>query len=142
MVDHLSRSRRSANMARILGKDTAPELTVRRMLHAGGYRYRLHNTKLPGRPDIVFRRRSKVIFVHGCFWHQHASASCRHNRRPKSNQPYWDAKLARTIERDHRSVQTLKESGWEVLILWECELAQPRQAYSKLVHFLGPPKQG
>lgn len=116
---------------------TAPELVVRRLLHAAGYRYRLHDRRLPGSPDLVFSRRRKAIFVHGCFWHGH---ECRASLRPKSRQPYWQAKLERNRARDLRNVQTLEEQGWTVLCVWECETAKPAQPSlgDRLIAFLGP----
>src|ERR1700761_3512616 len=98
MADHLSPERRSKKMSRISSKDTKPELVVRRLLHGLGYRYRLHRKDLPGKPDLVFTKRKKVIFVHGCFWHQHSE--CREGRIPGSRLDYWEAKLKRNVERD------------------------------------------
>jgi DNA mismatch endonuclease (patch repair protein) len=87
-----------------------------------GYRFRLHARDLPGKPDLVFRPRRKVIFVHGCFWHQHRKDSCKDGRPPKSNTGYWSAKLARNVARDAASISALKAGGWKVLVLWECEV--------------------
>src|SRR5262245_44035906 len=124
MVDRLSRSARSALMSRIRGKDTAPEIAVRRGLKALGYRYRLHVNALPGRPDLVFPGRAKVIFVHGCFWHGH---DCVHGRRrPKTNIEFWNAKANDNSARDARKKTALETAGWKVLVVWECEVKTDR----------------
>lgn len=112
-------SHRSWNMSRIRGKDTKPELVVRRLLHAEGFRYRLHAADLPGRPDIVFRSRKKVIFVHGCFWHQHDG--CRNAVMPKTRAAFWSEKLAKNVARDQMVLEQLREKGWTALVIWECE---------------------
>lgn len=122
-------------MARIGSRDTAPELLVRRLLHQLGYRYRKHDSSLPGCPDLVFSARQKVIFVHGCFWHQH---ECDAGRLPKSNSDFWSAKLQRNVERDQHAVAKLQEKGWQVLTLWECELKSRNSLKLKLINFLGP----
>jgi DNA mismatch endonuclease (patch repair protein) len=101
-------------MSRIRSRDTKPEMIVRRLLHAAGYRYRLHTKDLPGKPDVVFKRRRKVVFVHGCFWHQHDREDCLDGRRPKSNTSYWHAKLERNVERDQEHIRRLHELGWQV----------------------------
>lgn len=129
---------RSQIMRAVHSKDTQPELAVRRILHALGYRYRLHRKSLPGSPDLVFVRRRKVIFVHGCFWHGH---DCKRGaRKPKSNVDYWQAKIARNQARDARSVDALERAGWETMTVWECELrlAERPALTSRLVDFLGP----
>lgn len=107
-------------MSRIGGRDTKPELTVRRFLHRRGFRYRLHDRSLPGRPDLVLRSYRTVVFVHGCFWHAHEN--CRLAYRPKSNEAFWQAKLARTRERDAQVAESLLAAGWSVLTVWECQL--------------------
>ncbi len=107
-------------MSRIKAKDTRPELVARRLIHGMGYRYRLHAKDLPGKPDIVFRPRQKVIFVNGCFWHQHQG--CKDNHVPKSNISYWAPKLEKTKKRDTENQRKLISSGWQVLIIWECQL--------------------
>ena len=107
-------------MRRIRSKDTAPELLVRRLVYSMGYRYRIHYNKLPGKPDLVFIGRKKVIFVHGCFWHGHICK--KGGRRPKSNQAYWTTKIDSNIKRDLEVQSALNESGWSVCVLWECEL--------------------
>lgn len=114
---------RSDIMSRVRSKDTRPELLVRRLIHSAGFRYRLHVRDLPGRPDLVFSRRKKVIFVHGCFWHSHIG--CQHARIPKSRTDFWLAKLGANKARDERNLRALDEAGWTVLVLWECELRRP-----------------
>jgi DNA mismatch endonuclease (patch repair protein) len=127
---------RSENMRRIRGKDTAPELTVRRLLHAMGYRYRLHVTSLPGRPDIVMAGRKKVVFIHGCFWHQHWR--CRLAHKPHSNRDYWDEKLRRNVERDRTNRRRLRRLGWSALVVWECQTRDAKQLKRVVESFLGP----
>ena len=138
MVDKLTPAGRSANMAKIRSRDTAPERAVRRALYAAGYRYRLNGKSLPGNPDIFFVGRKKAIFVHGCFWHQHESAACTDGHRPKSNTGYWDAKLLRNVERDQENTRSLAACGWSVLIIWECELQRDPNISDKLREFIGP----
>src|ERR1700731_843549 len=120
MTERRSAAERSENMSRIRSKDTAPELCVRRLAHAMGYRYRLHGKELPGTPDLVFRSRRKVIFIHGCFWHQHGQ--CRAGRIPRSNADYWIPKLTRNIDRHRVAEAALNKAGWTVLVIWECEI--------------------
>ena len=138
MADHLSREKRSAIMSAIRATNTKPELLVRRMLHRLGYRFRIHLKGLAGKPDLVFPYRRKVIFVHGCFWHQHEKTSCREAKPPTSNLDYWLPKLERTKARDTDHQQTLQKSGWDVFILWECELSDTENARRELIQFLGP----
>ena len=123
MADTVAATRRSEIMSGIRSKGMKPEMIVRRELHARGYRYRLHGGDLPGKPDLVFAGRRKVIFVHGCFWHQHADPACRIVRRPKSNLDYWMPKLERNVARDAENRVRLRRLGWEVLVIWECEVA-------------------
>jgi DNA mismatch endonuclease (patch repair protein) len=118
-MDRLTPAGRSANMAAIRGKNTRPELVVRKLLHKLGFRFRLHRKDLPGSPDIVLPKYNLVVFVHGCFWHRHEG--CNRANIPKSRVEYWQAKFARNIERDYRQRMQLKELGWMVLTLWECE---------------------
>jgi DNA mismatch endonuclease, patch repair protein len=118
IADRLSQAERSALMAAIRGRDTGPELAVRRALRSLGVGYRLHVKGLPGRPDIVMKGRGTVIFVHGCFWHRH---SCRAASTPKSRVDYWQAKFTGNIARDKRNQQQLGDAGWTVLVIWECE---------------------
>src|SRR5690348_9565964 len=125
MMDHLTSDSRSAHMRRIRKTNTKPELAVRRVAHRMGYRYRLHRRDLPGTPDLVFPSRRKIIQVHGCFWHQHSG--CRLARVPKSRPDYWLPKLRRNTERDAASEALLSAQGWEVLIIWECEVADEAQ---------------
>lgn len=138
MADKLSPERRSENMRRIRSKDSAPEKQVRQLLHGSGYRYRLHDKSLPGKPDIVFKGRRKIIFVHGCFWHQHEAASCLDGRPPKSNTGYWHSKLERNVKRDAQHVEQLQASGWSVLTVWECEVKDKSRLTARLAEFLGP----
>ena len=130
-MDTISPAHRSENMRHIRSGGTAPEMAVRRLVHAMGYRYRLHTKGLPGKPDLVFQSRHKVVFVHGCFWHQHPSPSCRIVRKPKSNEGYWISKLARNRERDMIHVAKLKELGWHTVIVWECEIESDLNAVGK-----------
>src|SRR5262245_57356954 len=124
MADTLSQAARSENMRRIRGKNTRPEIAVRRALHAAGLRFRLHRRELPGCPDIVLPSRRICVFVHGCFWH--GCSRCRSGRRRvASNVPYWSAKIARNKARDAQSVARLRKLGWKVLTIWECEARQP-----------------
>jgi DNA mismatch endonuclease (patch repair protein) len=109
-------------MSAIRSTGMKPEMMVRSLVHRMGCRFRLHAKDLPGKPDLVFRPRKKVIFVHGCFWHQHPKLACKDGRQPKSNTVYWSQKLARNVERDVSNVAELKAAGWRVLVLWECEV--------------------
>jgi DNA mismatch endonuclease (patch repair protein) len=134
LVDTISREYRSEIMSRVGAKDTKPEMVVRRMLHAAGYRYRLHAKDLPGKPDLVFPARRKVVFINGCFWHRHRG--CAHARLPKSRTEFWTEKLERNRERDERNVEALRELGWEVLTVWECEVRDPATLMPRVVAFL------
>lgn len=120
MTDHLTPDKRSWNMSRIRSKNTKPEKFVRSLLHSMGYRFRIHRKDLPGKPDIVLPKYKTVIFVHGCFWHQHPR--CKRATMPKSNQDYWIPKIQRNIERDKENQRFLKEAGWKVVVIWECEV--------------------
>ncbi len=131
---------RSAIMRAVRSGDTSPELTVRRLLHARGYRYRLHRKDLPGKPDLVFPGRRRVIFIHGCFWHGHDCA--RGARVPKTNTDYWVEKVERNRARDARAGHLLAEQGWSVLVVWECELRKDLASLERLESFLGPPRAG
>jgi DNA mismatch endonuclease (patch repair protein) len=133
-MDVLSKIRRSENMRRIRSQDTKPEMLVRSVAYRLGYRYRLHVKNLPGKPDLVFTSRKCVIFVQGCFWHQHSE--CREGRPPKSRQDYWIPKLKRNVERDQTSIALLTELGWRVLVLWECEISDATNLAEILVNFL------
>lgn len=121
MTDKLTPERRSANMARIRSKNTKPEMIVRSMAHRLGYRFRLYRKDLPGKPDLVFAGRKTVIFVHGCFWHQHDAEACLDGRRPKSNTGYWSQKLDRNMSRDAAAQAALRDAGWKVHVVWECD---------------------
>ena len=125
---------RRALMARIRAKDTKPEWIVRKLLHRAGYRYRLHVTNLPGRPDIVFGGRRKVVFVHGCFWHQHNG--CKHARIPKTRVNYWKQKFEANRKRDANAVSALARMGWETIAIWECETGCPEAVLPRLRRFL------
>lgn len=118
MVDVHSPEKRSYNMSRIKGKDTKPEMIVRKWLWSNGYRYRLHRRDLPGNPDIVFPSRKKVIFIHGCFWHKH---DCKYFKWPSSNSDFWKTKIESNIHRDAANYLKLKSAGWDYLVIWECE---------------------
>ncbi|MEY9562246.1 very short patch repair endonuclease [Sinorhizobium fredii] len=129
---------RSWTMSQVKSKDTSPEMTVRRLLHSMGYRYRLHGKNLPGKPDLVFAGRKKVIFIHGCFWHGH---DCKRGARiPSTRQDYWLAKVGRNKERDARNVSSLEQAGWSVLTVWECELKDRVALAACLTQFLGGPQ--
>lgn len=120
MTDVFSPEKRSAVMRRVKGRDTSPEIAVRRMLRAAGIGYRLGGQGLPGKPDIVMQGRRTVVFVHGCFWHGHDCA--RGSRKPKANADYWTAKLARNVARDREVGARLTNEGWRVITVWECDL--------------------
>lgn len=119
MTDIMDSSSRSALMARIRSRDTAPELAVRRVAHRMGLRFRLYRKDLPGRPDLVFPKHRLAVLVHGCFWHRHRG--CRHAAMPKSRVEYWSEKFERNIARDRRDEENLRKLGWRVLVIWECE---------------------
>ena len=119
MVDIVSSERRSENMARIRGRDTAPEIAVRRIAHNLGLRFRLHRKDIPGCPDLVFPRHRLVVFVHGCFWHRHGG--CRYAYTPKSRVAFWTEKFAQNVARDRCNEEALRNLGWRVLVIWECE---------------------
>lgn len=118
-MDTLNPKQRGERMSRIRGKDTKPEMVVRRLVFSMGYRYRLHDRTLPGTPDLVFRGRRKAMFVHGCFWHRHSG--CGLARLPKSRLDFWRPKLEGNARRDGENIAALRELGWETLVVWECE---------------------
>lgn len=120
MVDHLNPSDRSRNMAAVRGRDTNPELIVRRIVHGLGFRFRLHRKALPGTPDIVLPRLQKIIFVHGCFWHRHPK--CHYASIPATRTEFWTEKLCANVERDKKSIHDLRQLGWRVMVVWQCEL--------------------
>ena len=136
MADTVAPERRSEIMSKIRAKGMKPEMQVRRLAHSMGYRYRLHRKDLPGKPDLVFPSRRKVIFVHGCFWHQHADPACKIVRLPQSNQDYWGPKLERNVERDAKHAAKLGELGWAVMILWECEVNSGHRLRERIREFL------
>lgn len=117
-MDRHTPLQRSFNMQQVKSKNTKPEILVRKLLWNNGYRYRLHFEKLPGKPDIVFPRKKKVIFIHGCFWHKH---NCSHFKWPKTNTAFWKEKINQTVERDQRNLLELTKMGWDALVIWECE---------------------
>ncbi len=133
-MDSLSRKKRSEIMARVRAKNTRPELRVRKLVFALGYRYRLHDRNLPGCPDLVFGASKKVIFVHGCFWHRHAR--CVLARLPKSRLDFWLPKLEGNKSRDQRNRRALARRGWQVLTIWECQLKNSESLNDKITRFL------
>lgn len=133
-MDHLDSRARSENMRSIRSRNTAPEIAVRSLLHRLGYRFRLHVKDLPGKPDIVLPKYGKVIFVHGCFWHQHPR--CKQIRAPKTRVFYWVPKFEKNRQRDKLHCRSLRELGWEPIIVWECELAKPERLKRKLIQAL------
>lgn len=134
MVDSLTEEQRSRRMSLIRSKDSKAEMTVRRLTHAMGYRYRLHAANLPGKPDLVFSKRRKAIFVHGCFWHRH---DCSLGRVPKSRLDFWLPKLEKNRQRDETNRIALAALGWDCLTIWECELRNREALQARLAHFLG-----
>jgi DNA mismatch endonuclease (patch repair protein) len=126
MADTLSPELRSWNMSRIAGRNTRPEVTLRSHLHRAGLRFRLHDRTLPGKPDIVLKRYKTVIFVHGCFWHRHAG--CNNATMPSSNTEFWSDKFRETVDRDERKARELRLLGWNVLTVWECDIAKRPKA--------------
>ena len=133
-MDSHTPEQRHYNMSKVKGKNTKPELAVRKWLWANGYRYRLHKKDLPGKPDIVFSGRKKVIFIHGCFWHKH---DCGHFSWPKTNTEFWKKKIMKNVSRDIRNKELLKSLGWDVLTVWECSLKKNEpEIYAKITAFL------
>lgn len=124
MADVLTPAQRQLNMSRIKGKDTKPEMLIRRGLHARGLRYRLHDRSLPGRPDLVFPKYHTAVFVHGCFWHAHG---CALSKLPSTRQDFWQQKLEGNAARDQEAIATLQADGWRVLVIWECALRGPQR---------------
>ncbi|HSK74982.1 MAG TPA: DNA mismatch endonuclease Vsr [Thermoanaerobaculia bacterium] len=139
MGDRYSPAKRSDIMSRVRGADTKPEVRVRSFLHRLGYRFRLHRRDLPGRPDIVLPSYRAVIFVHGCFWHQHPG--CSKASVPETDREKWTAKLARNVERDKENRDALREAGWRVATVWECELKNPESVVSSLSQILADLKE-
>ena len=136
LVDVLSPAQRRKNMQHIRSKDTEPELRVRRLVHSLGYRYRLHGRELPGRPDLVFRRRRKVIFVHGCYWHVHACSLGK--VAPATNADFWREKRESNVRRDKRNLAALHLQGWSILVIWQCQLVDAAAVASRIIGFLAP----
>ena len=134
-MDVLSPVERSAQMALVRSKDTKPEWTVRRIVHALGFRYRLHSALLPGKPDLVFPRLQKIIFVHGCFWHLHWGR-CPLTRMPKSRLEFWQTKLQANRRRDDKTLRCLRAAGWRVLVIWECQTREKGLLEARIVEFL------
>lgn len=131
--DPLSPGQRSERMSRIHSADTGPELVVRRLIHGMGYRYRLHDDKVPGHPDLVFRGRRSVIFVHGCFWHQHG---CAQYRMPRTRKAFWNLKLEKNVRRDGEVRSMLKAASWRFLVIWECEIKDTDRLKTRIREFL------
>lgn len=136
MTDVLSPEQRRACMAAVKGKNTSPELLIRSLVHKLGYRYTLHDPRLPGKPDLVFPWRKKIIFVHGCFWHMH---SCRQGKNaPATNVEYWERKRTRNRDRDRKHIKALTRAGWGVMTIWECRLKNELGLRKQLLRFLTP----
>lgn len=129
-------------MSRVRARDSKPEMLVRRLVHAMGFRYRLHDRRLPGTPDLVFRSRRKVIFVHGCFWRRHPDPVCKLARMPRSRLDFWQPKLQGNRERDLRHQSELDALGWQVLIVWECQMRNMEQLQNILRAFLSDGEEG
>lgn len=130
MTDSLSKAKRSWNMSRVRSKDTKPEIFVRRLLHSDGYRFRLHKAGLPGKPDIVLAKYKTVVFVHGCFWHSHSG--CSDATTPKTRTEFWTKKLEDNVSRDKRNTVALRNLGWNVVVVWECELKNAERLLKRL----------
>ena len=132
-MDRVSKTVRSKIMSSVRTRNTKPELILRYMIHRLGYRYSLHRKGLPGRPDLVFVSRRKIIFVHGCFWHGHR---CRYGRLPKSRLEYWRPKIGKNRERDAYQLRLLQTMGWRTLVVWQCELKDEAKLIARLIGFL------
>ena len=124
MTDVHSKKVRSYNMSRIKGKNTRPEILVRKYLHSQGFRFRLHDKKLPGKPDIVLKKYKTAVFINGCFWHGHSD--CKYAVIPKTRTEWWKEKIERTAERDKENYSSLRSEGWKIIIIWECDLKSDR----------------
>ncbi|WP_029034552.1 very short patch repair endonuclease [Salinimicrobium terrae] len=132
MADVHDKKTRSFNMSKIKGKDTKPELLVRQYLHAEGYRFRLHDQKLPGKPDIILPKYKTIIMINGCFWHGHEN--CRYFKLPKTRTEWWKQKIAGTVERDRKNIKDLENLGWQVITVWECQLKKNmNSAYAEII---------
>lgn len=134
MRDRLTTERRSWNMSRIRGKDTLPEMRVRSMLHRMGYRFRVHRSELPGKPDVVFVSRRIALFVHGCFWHRHRG--CKNCTMPTNNREFWSKKLDGNADRDKKNRRSLKDLGWSSFVIWECQTEDPRELDNRVNRFV------
>lgn len=134
MADNLTAEQRKRNMTAIKSRHTKPELIVRSIVHRLGFRFRLHDAKLPGKPDIVLTRHKKIILVHGCFWHMHDCK--RGNVTPKTNVDYWQTKRFRNVVRDKENLFAYKKKGWKTLIIWECEIKEPAKMEKRIKKFL------
>ena len=135
-MDRVTSQQRSENMRKIRSEGMKPEMAVRRMIHHMGYRFRLHRKDLAGKPDLVFGPRKKIIFVHGCFWHQHSDPNCRDGRLPKSNRSYWVPKLEKNTKRDGKNEALLQSLGWKLMVIWECEVEQEEILEKRIKAFL------
>ena len=133
MADQFTSEQRSAIMRRVPSANTRPEIRVRKIVHRLGFRFRLHAQNLPGKPDLVFRRRKQAVFVHGCYWHQH---KCDAAKRPATNRRYWNNKLDNNVQRDKKNLYLLRRQGWRVLTVWECELKNTERLERRLFRFL------
>jgi DNA mismatch endonuclease (patch repair protein) len=134
--DPLTTEERSERMSRVRNKNTKPELLIRRLIWSLGYRFRLHSRQLPGHPDIIFSKRKKVIFVHGCFWHQHQQPECKQYRMPKTRLDFWLPKLESNRLRDLNNQEKLRELGWKFLVIWECQLKDKQELTRRIIDFL------
>ena len=134
MADVHTKKQRSYNMSQIKNKNTKPEMVVRSLIHRMGYRYSLHRKDLPGKPDLVLVRHGKIIFVHGCFWHMH---NCRYGKvKPVTRADFWEKKRQSNKERDKRNIRKLKQQGWKVLVIWECQIKKPEAFINRIATFL------
>ena len=131
MADTVSPEKRSDVMRRVRSKDTLPEMAVRRALHKQGFRYRLHQATLPGKPDLVLPKHRTIVFVHGCLWHWHG---CKNSRMPNSNVDYWERKIARNVERDKSHLTALGDAGWQVVTIWECSIDAGLEELMRSLH--------
>lgn len=129
-MDRLSKSARSALMKKIKGKNTRPEITIRKYLFSKGFRYRIHDKRYPGSPDIILPKYRTAIFVHGCFWHGHMN--CRASRLPTTNVDYWQKKIGENIDRDRRKIESLIHDGWKVIVIWECMIKSKQNRNTEL----------
>ncbi|WP_129567404.1 DNA mismatch endonuclease Vsr [Agrobacterium sp. CFBP2214] len=133
MTDRLTPEKRSWLMSRVKSRDTTPEIAVRKAAFSLGLRFRLHTSKLPGRPDLIFPRWKKVIFVHGCFWHRHPG--CRKATTPKSNEAFWEEKFRRNVDRDERVLHEISILGWDPLVIWQCQTRSDKELKDRLISF-------